>query len=70
MPYRIQYTLAVIVLLLLVVFGVIQSTGGEALGLTAHQMAWIGVLTAALGTVQSLLPKVHRPPSDERKGMD
>lgn len=70
MPYRLQYGLALVALLAIVGLGTIQGMGGEALGLSARAMAWLGVLTAVLGAVQSVLPKIYRYPTDERTGQD
>lgn len=70
MRYTHQHYAAVAVMIAIVVLGAIQVAGGDALGLSGRAMAWLGVATAGLGVLQATLPKVQKPPDDERRGMD
>lgn len=70
MSYKVQYGAAMVVGIGLLVLGAIQGAGPEALGIPARTMAWLGVLTAVLGGVQSFLPRLNVTPENRREAFE
>lgn len=69
--YRILYVLSVIVTVVLVGLGFAIGLGpNSALGLDEHGVALCGLVSAMLGALSGFLPRMNKPPSDERRGMD
>jgi hypothetical protein len=67
--YSYSYYAAVAVTVILAGLGAAQ-VASEALDLTRQQVALMGVAAAMLGVLAGFLPRITRPPSDARKGMD
>lgn len=67
--YRVSYYAAVLVTVLLAGLAAAQ-VASDALELTRQQVALMGVAAAMLGVLAGFLPRVNKPPSDERRGMD
>lgn len=67
--YTTQYILAIVVAVALVMIGFAIGSS-SALGLSQQQVAILGMVSAGLGVVASVLPRVQATPSDERKGLD
>lgn len=65
-PYATQYYMAVIVTVLLLTAGAIQTAGPADLGIPPVVFRWIGVATIVLGGVSGFLPKLQSPPDGRR----
>ncbi len=70
MAYRPQYVSAVVVTVLLAILGAIQAGDAATLGLSRQVIAWLGIVSAGLGILNGLLPRVTAPPNDARQSMD
>ena len=70
MKYTHQYYATFVVAFSLLALGAVQGLGGEALGLSPRVMAWIGVVSSVAGGVALWLPKITRPPDQDREGQD
>lgn len=68
--YTALYVLAVAVAVILAGLAAIQVADPDLLGLTRKHLAWAGVASAMLGVLASFLPRVNKPPSESRRGMD
>ena len=68
--YQAQYIASWVVAVGLIVLGAIQIADATRLGIPPTVDAWIDVAVAALGGIALLLPKVTKPPTPERKGLD
>jgi hypothetical protein len=68
-PYRVQYGLAVCVAFLATVLTLTQGARVE-LALDIRTLAIIGIVQGVLTWAALLLPKIYRPPTDSRRGMD
>lgn len=68
--YTLQYTLGIVVTVALAALGAIQATGAATLGLDGHTVAWLGIVSAALGVLNGLLPRLTARPTDRREGLD
>lgn len=67
--YSYSYYAAVAVTVILAGLGAAQ-VASEALELTRQQVALMGVAAAMLGVLAGFLPRITKPPSDGRKGLD
>lgn len=67
--YRVSFWAAVIVTVVLAMLGA-ATVAADPLELTKQQVALIGVATAGLGVLNGFLPRVNKPPSDDRRGRD
>jgi energy-converting hydrogenase Eha subunit A len=67
--YSVSYWLAWACTIALGMLAATQAASGD-LALTRQQTAILGILGAGLGIANSLLPRVTKPPSDDRKGLD
>lgn len=67
--YSIQYAAAIVVAVIAAMLGAAM-VASDALELSRQQVAIIGVVTAGLTVLASFLPRVTKPPSDAREGMD
>lgn len=70
MPYRLQYGLSIAVGVIVIFLGAIQTADPVALGIPRTAANWIPILLAGLGGLGLFLPKITRPPSDDRVGLD
>jgi hypothetical protein len=54
----------------------VSIVGGLILGVTStlelssKEIAILGIVVGAAGTLQTFLPKIQRPPDDARRGLD
>ena len=69
MSYSIQYALSVLVAVSLAMIGAAIASA-DALDMTKQQVAVLGIASTGLGVLALVLPKIQKPPSDERRGMD
>jgi hypothetical protein len=56
--HRVLSVLAIVVTTLTAICSAITLAGGDALGISAYAVAWIGVLGSVLGTVNGFLPAI------------
>lgn len=70
MSYKMQYVATIVVAIALLALGAIQAAGYEALGISIRTMAWLGVLTAVLGGIQSFLPRLNVTPENRREAFE
>lgn len=70
MSYTIQYGLAVGVALVSVATGVVLNANPEALGISPVIGEWLKVVLPILTVAASFLPRVQKPPEEERRGLD
>ena len=70
MSYKVQYGAAIVVGLALLALGAMQAAGPGVLEISAKTMAWLGVLTAVLGGVQSFLPRLNVTPENRREAFE
>lgn len=70
MSYTLQYGLAVGVALASVAIGTILTMDPERLGLTPAITGWLTILLPILAVAASFLPRVQKPPEEERRGLD
>ena len=69
MSYSIQYALSVLVAVSLAMIGAAIASA-DALDMTKQHVAVLGIASTGLGVLALVLPKIQKPPSDERRGMD
>jgi 4-amino-4-deoxy-L-arabinose transferase-like glycosyltransferase len=67
--YSYSYYAAVAVTVILAGLGAAQMAA-DPLELTRQQTALMGIAAAMLGVLAGFLPRVTKPPSDSRKGLD
>ena len=70
MSYKVQYGAAMVVGVALLALGAMQAAGPGALEISTKTMAWLGVLTAVLGGVQSFLPRLNVTPENRREAFE
>lgn len=70
MPYSLQYGLAILVSIAIVVLPLSANAAMIQLGLTEKDLAWVVPVMAFLGVLASFLPKVTQRPNEARVGMD
>lgn len=63
MSYQTQYTLAVLVTVLLAILGTVQLGNADLLGVTPRVSAWLGIAASGLGIAAGFLPNVRRTPA-------
>jgi hypothetical protein len=68
-PYVWQYGLAIFVAFAALVFGGVAAQA-TVFGLSPTHIAAIGIVQMCLTFAAGLLPKIYRPPTDSRAGMD
>lgn len=65
MSYTAQWRTAVVVALLVVAIGAIQTAGPTVLGIPPVAFQWLGVLAIVLAAAQAILPKVQAIPETD-----
>lgn len=70
MPYRYQYAITIALTVVTAGFAVIVVSDPGDLGLSPIALRWIGVIQAMIATALTFLPKITKPPNDERVGQD
>lgn len=69
-PYAWQYGMAVVCTCVATGIGVVIASEPSTLGLTPVFVKWLGVINSIIAVLLGVLPKITKPPSDERVGMD
>lgn len=70
MPYAMQYALAVFLTIMSTGIGLVLVTEPSQLGLLPMWVKWLAIINAMIGVSLGFLPKVTKPPSDDRRGQD
>lgn len=69
-PYRAQWGLTIILLIVAAMLAVVQVSDPVSLGISPVLKNWLSVLAAGVSAALAFLPKVTRPPDEGRVGMD
>jgi hypothetical protein len=70
MPYRYQWGLTVMLTILAGMLAVVAVTDPMALGISPVAKNWMIVVQAGITGMLAFLPKITRPPTEGRDGMD
>ena len=68
--YRTQWALTFVLMVAAAMIGAIAITEPEALGITPQMKNWLIVINVGISAALGLLPRIQRPPNDERIGQD
>lgn len=69
-PYRFQWGLTIVLLIIAAMLAAIQVADPMDLGISPVAKNWMSIISAGISAALAFLPKVTKPPADDRVGMD